>query len=65
MASLHYCKRYIGLTEHPGDGSIEEPAGSASPEQWAEPGVTLTRLQIVPSERDGAEEYGDFFAFSP
>ncbi len=44
--------------EHP------HPIG-IKPEQCAEPRVSLMRLQIVPSGRDGAEEYGDFSAFSP
>lgn len=67
IASLHVCKFHTGLTGASKDGSIEEhphPSG-IEPEQCTEPGVSLMRLQIVPSGRDGAEEYGDFSAFSP
>jgi len=67
MASLHLYKFHMDLTETSKDGSIEEhphPIG-IKPEQCAKPGVSPTRLQIVPSGRDGAEEYGDFSAFSP
>jgi len=57
---------HASLTETPGYGSIEErphPIG-IEPEQCAKRGVS-PMLQIVPSGRDGAEEYGDFSAFSP
>jgi len=34
-------------------------------EHRAQSNVSLMRLRVVPSGRDGTEEYGDFSAFSP